>query len=150
MWRQASRPCVGGYGARIRLPSKRSAVSSSGKPALVTAPESSSCCAHRGEYTLTTLGWSSCTIRVGFQWVLDLVLPRRLHVIISNRFAILQKRPGQSQLLIMRQPQGVLRDLGQLRTHAVILPTRTRSVERRDFANAKPSGVLARALTGAR
>jgi len=32
----------------------------------------------------------------------------------------------------------------------VILPTRTRSVERRDFANAKPRGVLARALTNAR
>ena len=40
---------------------------------------------------------------------------RNRHVIISNRFAFLQKRPGQSQLLIMRQPQGVLRDLGQLR-----------------------------------
>jgi len=44
----------------------------------------------------------------------------------------------------MHQPQGVLRDLGQLRTHAVILPTRTRSVEWRDFANAKPRGVVAR------
>jgi len=39
-------------------------------------------------------------------------MERNRHVIISNRFAFLQKRPRQSQLLIMWQTQGVLRDLG--------------------------------------
>ena len=52
---------------------------------------------------------------------LDLFLPRAVDFGLSIRFAAFQKRASESQLLVVRQPQRILRDLRQLRTHEPIL-----------------------------
>ena len=58
-----------------------------------------------------------------FDPLLNLFLPRRLHVSLSCRFTPLQRRAGQSHMLIMSQLQGILRDLGQFRTHCFSVST---------------------------
>ncbi len=65
---------------------------------------------------------------------LDLVLPSRVHFGIAARLTPLQKRTGKSQLLFVGQAQSLLSDLGQLRTHDVIVSTKRNSVEAAFFA----------------
>src|SRR5205085_5293039 len=65
---------------------------------------------------------------------LDLFLPRGVHVRLSSCFAAFQKSTSESQLLIVRQPQRILRALRQLRTHTVFSrPPRT-SIHGRRFS----------------
>jgi hypothetical protein len=60
---------------------------------------------------------------------LDLILPRGLNSNISRRFGLLQKRASQLQLLVLRQGQCLLRDLGETSIHTAKTIVRIEIVE---------------------